>query len=302
VKSASLIATLTFCLFGLSATTRVHASSRAEKKACVAASTEGQTARDEGRLLEARKFLLECARDSCPRVVRKSCGAWLGEIDRRTPSVLIRVTDAWEDDVTDARASIDGAPVVLDGRPIPLDPGQHVVAVTAPGGAAAGRKFLLAENEKSRVVSVRLRSPSESTVTEAAAAASPTPVAARDIVPAPRRRYMPPRGAFILGAVGAVALTTATGFGISALRKRRDLARTCAPEAGGAGCSDHEVKPAKRSARIADVTLGIGVASILGAAAWTVYAWSRGAEPGATPAVSLMPQRDGAVAAYSRAF
>ena len=297
MKSAFLIATM-LCLFGQGVTARVQASSRAEKKACVAASTQGQTARDEGRLLEARTFLLACARDACPRAVRKSCGAWLGELDRRTPSVLIRVTDAWEDEVTDARASIDGARVVLDGRPIALDPGQHVVAVTAPGGGAAGRKFVLAENEKSRVVSVHLRLPTES---RAVPVEPPAPQAIA-APPVPGRRSLPPRGAWILGGVGVGALVTATGFGIAALGQRRELARTCAPDAGGDGCTESQMKPAKRNAHIADVTLGMGVGAVLGAAAWSVYAWSRSAEVDSRSALSLMPARDGAVASFARHF
>ena len=297
MKSVLLIATA-LCLW--SAPTRVHASSRADRKACVATSKHAETAREEGHFLEARKFLLECARDACPRAVRKRCGAWLGEVDRSTPSVLIRVTDAWEDDVTDASATIDGVPSPLDGRPIALDPGQHVVAVTAPGGGAAGRKFSLAEHEKSRVVSVRLRSPAETRAT------LPAPPATEPVVvtPAssPRRRFVPPFGAWVLAGVGGAAFTTATIFGVSALRKRRELARTCAPTAGGDGCTDDQMKPAMRRARVTDVSLGIGVASVLGAVAWSVYAFSR--TPGAdiSPSLSLLPTRDGAIASFERGF
>ena len=297
MKAAFLIAT-TLCLFCLSAAPRVHASSRAEKKACAASSKHAQTARDGGRLLAARKLMLQCARDACPRGVRKSCGARLSELDRSTPSVLIRVTDAWEDDVTDAKATIDGAPVLLDGRPIPLDPGQHVVAVTAPGGAAAGRKFQLSENEKSRVVSVRLRSPAE---TRAAPPAPPPPLPIATPTPE-RRRFVPPLGAWVMVGAGVVAFTTATGFGVSALRKRRELARTCAPDAGGDGCTSREMQPAKLSARVTDVALGIGVASVLGAVAWSVYDFSRTLRHDTSRSVALVPSRDGAVASIVSAF
>jgi len=61
------------------------------KKACVAASTEGQTARDDGKLMDARKSFLSCARDECPAVVRKSCAQWLTDVEDRIPSAVIRV-------------------------------------------------------------------------------------------------------------------------------------------------------------------------------------------------------------------
>src|ERR1700753_253840 len=81
-----------------------------DTQACVAASTQGQTDRDEGRLLAAREQLLMCAREACPSIVRKSCADWLSELSGRIPSVVVRVQEAGQRDVTDARVTLDGRP------------------------------------------------------------------------------------------------------------------------------------------------------------------------------------------------
>ncbi|MET0344078.1 MAG: hypothetical protein ABW252_23895 [Polyangiales bacterium] len=277
-----------------------RASSHEEKRACVEASTRGQTARDEGRLLEAREHLLICARDPCPAVVRKSCAHWLGEVEQRTPSVLVRVADDADDDVTDAQVAIDGVAALLDGRPIPLDPGPHVISATAPDGTTATRKVLLAENEKSRVIAVRLRRPG-------VAATEPVrePVVAEPDAPKPvkpvRARYRPPLGALIVGGLGLASLGAATGFGIAATMQRRDLDRSCGAKGGGEGCTDLQMRAAKTNARVTDYALGVGGGLVAFAAAWAVYTWSR--EPASErPMVGLVPTRDGVTASLAHAF
>src|SRR4051812_35283843 len=98
-----------------------------DKAACVAASTKGQTLRDEGKLLRARDELLACAKDSCPDIVRGYCAQWLGEVDKRLASVVIRARGSKGEDLVDVRVTMDGNPLVtkLEGRSISIDPGEH---------------------------------------------------------------------------------------------------------------------------------------------------------------------------------
>src|SRR5205807_1214100 len=99
------------------------------KAACVAASTEGQSLRDAGKLKAARDQFVSCARDQCPTVVRRYCADWLTDVERRLPSIVLRAQTSDGRDVTDARVMLDGQPLAegLGGTAITVDPGAHDV-------------------------------------------------------------------------------------------------------------------------------------------------------------------------------
>src|SRR5688572_24570272 len=132
------------------------AQAETSKEECVAASTEGQVARDDSKLLEAREKFLVCARDECPKVVRRSCANWLGELESRLPSVVVRLVGSEGGDVTDVEVKLDGKVTKVDGRPVVLNPGPHLIVATNEDGSPAEKKFLLAEGEKSRLITVTL--------------------------------------------------------------------------------------------------------------------------------------------------
>src|ERR1700678_4573205 len=89
-------------------------------RVCIAASTDGQTLRKQGRLLAAREEMIACARDACPPIVRSHCARWLSEVDAATPSVVVRAEDPAGADVMGARLFIDGRPGKLDGQAVRL--------------------------------------------------------------------------------------------------------------------------------------------------------------------------------------
>ena len=70
--AACVVALVVACA---SATTAAEAAN--PKKACVAASTDAQTLRQEDKLIEARDKLRICANDPCPAVVKSQCAGWL---------------------------------------------------------------------------------------------------------------------------------------------------------------------------------------------------------------------------------
>src|SRR5688500_15438511 len=84
----------------------------ADRDVCVDAATEGQTLRDRGELLAARRAFVACAQQSCPSVVSTQCGQWLVDIEHRIPRVVFRVEDAAGMDLSDASISVDGRPPV----------------------------------------------------------------------------------------------------------------------------------------------------------------------------------------------
>ena len=266
------------------------AESAAEtKKACVLASTEGQVARDDGKLLEARKSLLACARDECPAVVRKSCAEWLSDVEERMPSAIIRVLDASGSDVTDVSVSVDGEKIALDGRSINLEPGQHTAQLEAADGTKTEHKFLLAERQKSRIIDLH--------AAPASAEPGPAKVSADVSAQPPTHGFSPPTGAWILGGVGIVALGSFSYFGLTAKHQLSTLQNSCSPT-----CTDSETKPGRTDAVVADISLGVGVVALVSAVTWTLLSPSSNERKAEAARFELAPTSNGGFATLRGAF
>jgi hypothetical protein len=132
------------------------------KEACVRASDEGQEARDATRYERARELFRACAATTCPAAVRIDCSNWLGALEERSPTLVLGARDASGADVLDARVEIDGAVVAerLDGRPIRVDPGPHLLRFHARSGQVVEQSMIVRAGEKDRLVVVRLIAPS----------------------------------------------------------------------------------------------------------------------------------------------
>ncbi len=129
------------------------------KQQCIAASEQGQSERDEGHYRAARKAFFECARVACPRVVVESCTKWLRDLDDSAPSIVLGATDERGNDLTDVNVTLDGVPLasVLDGKPIEVDAGEHLVRFERAGSQVAQLKLVLRAGEKARVVTAVLQ-------------------------------------------------------------------------------------------------------------------------------------------------
>jgi hypothetical protein len=130
------------------------------KVACIAAADRGQELRDEGKYGAAREAFVTCARDVCPALVAKSCMRWLGELDAALPTVVVAARDAEGRDVAAATVLVDGAVVAegIDGLPLAIDPGEHVVRVERAGGPPAEVHVVVRAGEKGRSIAVTLAS------------------------------------------------------------------------------------------------------------------------------------------------
>jgi hypothetical protein len=223
------------------------------KRECVEASTAGQTSRDAGELKSARDSFLTCSRDQCPSVVKSSCARWLSEVEAQLPSIVVRAADASDADITEGTATVDGVEVQLDGKPISLDPGKHLVVVETTGGVRLEKKVLLAAGEKSRLIELRVEAPK----TEPERSEGPTKRAAASSGGIPT-------GAWLLGGAGVVALGSFGFFGLSAKSELNKL-DSCSPS-----CSRSQSDSGRRDALIADISLGVGVVALAGAVTWAV--------------------------------
>lgn len=268
-------------LLGIALCRAAHAQvSEGDKRACIDAASLGQSERDAGHLLEARAQFLSCAREACPAIIRNSCTEWVSELRLRIPSVVVRVLSDDGHDVVDVQASVDGASISLDGRPVTLDPGQHTLRVSARDAAPIEQVILAVEQQAPHVVTVRLAR------TDAPAVAPP----ATQVAPEPG--FRPPTGAWMLAGVGVVAAASFTYFGLSAQHDLDHLENSCAPHCQPAATQSGRVK-----AVVADVSLGIAVAALVSATLWTLLPARADQSPTAT--AGLVPVQGGAMGVLS---
>ena len=194
----------------------------------------------------------------------------MADLEAQTPSIVVRVVDASGNDRTDVRTLIDGRAVKLDGKPISLDPGEHVVSVETPEGLRREQKVLVAVREKSRLLTVQ-------TVAKAESSNSPAPepsdkparpaAGAEQGPPTPSATRGIPVGALVVGGVGVASLGSALYFGLKARTQYDELKRECAPR-----CNPESTDAAHQKAVIADVSLAVGVAALAGGVLWAVLA------------------------------
>jgi hypothetical protein len=161
-------------------------------EACIDDHVAAQEARLARRFLEAREALIRCS--TCPSSLAVECGAWLDEVNRAIPSVVIAVRSPDGKDVPGARVVLDGRVVTARGAAIELDPGEHVVIAQA-FGVTRTERFVATEGEKGRAVVLTVG-------TSLAPVVPPPPLEPRRPIPV---------SAYVSGAIGLAALT---GFGV----------------------------------------------------------------------------------------
>lgn len=229
MKTALLASTLAF----LFATTSAHADD-----ACLSSHADAQLLRKKHALSAAASALRMCAREACPSLVQKDCIRWLSEVEAEQPTVVVVATDEEGNETLGVRVLLDGKPLLekLDGSPIAIDPGEHVLRFERPSGSREER-IVLHDGEKSRSVKVTF-------------AVRKTEEAER----APRAAI--PASTWAFGAVAVAALGSFAYFGLTGRAKESSLSTSCAPR-----CSDDDIARVRRSYLVADISLGVSVAS-----------------------------------------
>lgn len=218
-----------------------------EKAACVAAASEGQVLKRAGKLVAAREQLLVCASTECPDLVSRDCTAWLGEVQRSIPSIVVSARDPDGRIVDDARVFVDGAGSARAvGAPIEVDPGSHTVRVERASFQPGEEHVDVQEGQRGSEIVVALRR-------EEVVAPPPPP-------PPPKPSAGVPLGTWILGGVGVVALGSFGFFALSGRDEERSLRSSCAPY-----CTTSQISGARGDYVIANVSLVTGVIA-LGAA------------------------------------
>lgn len=247
-----------------------------EPSECATAFEQAQRLRKSGQLLEAGEKFRVCGGPACPDVMHAECLQRLDEVERSTPSLVLRTSP----DVEQARAALDDdVSRPIDGVAIAVDPGPHSVTVEARGYRTLSKRFIVSEGEKLKVVEldlVRLAPDALSTPGPAGQASSST------------KLWWP------LMLASGVALTGAgvgVGFGVAARGNERAL-DDCAPR-----CSKSRVEHVKDQYLLANVSFGVGAAGLVAAAVLLIFPPSSkrasSAQAAATVAHSLRLHADG---------
>jgi hypothetical protein len=134
-------------------------ASRAAEAAndCARAYERAQERRIEGKLGAARVELRSCIRASCASFIRHDCLQWLDEVETLMPTVLLlgRLNGREADGIS-VRRDDDPRPLPIDGRALPVDPGQHRFTFEAPGARPVRVDVQLEEGQKNHLVEANL--------------------------------------------------------------------------------------------------------------------------------------------------
>lgn len=216
---------------------------------------KGQELRQSSKLLESREQFRQCAQPGCPTAIARDCVEWLGQYERRIPSISVRVT-ADGSGRTDARVSLDGAPVAsLLGKAIELNPGEHVVRVELAPFAPFEQTLLINEGDQFRVVEATF-----ATAPKLGLAAQPSQREAPVVMERPV-----PTMAYVFGAVTLAAAANGAGWALSSMSLRHDMEKACSP-----ACNPDSVAVLRQRATVADISWGVSAASLI--ATVTLYA------------------------------
>jgi hypothetical protein len=237
-----------------------------EKAECAAAYEEAQVLRQERKLQEAQSRLIICADPACPGAVVRDCLDWLGDVEKSMPSIVVAAQDEDGIDLLNVRITLDGTPMEGDwtGKALPLNPGAHTVRVELDGYHPAEQSVVAREGEKSRVVSVVLRSLVPKAKPPVASTGGGGVSLEVDSEPEEPKRL--DWRVYTLGALAVVSGAGGVVLGMSGRSDVDTLKTKCSPE-----CQESEVNLARTKLITANVAFGVaGVATIGAVVMWVM--------------------------------
>ena len=229
-----------------------------DKAACVAASTRGQTQRDEKKLVAAEASFLACAKTSCPAIVRSACEGWSKEVGALVPTVVFRAAGPDGADLVDVTVTVDGVlvPTKLLGTAQPLDPGPHKVVFRHDTHGAVEVAVIAVEGEKGRLVRGELRAKAPAPVASTAAPLASTAAPPAPTAPPSRSTSALP---YVALGTGIAALVGAGVFYLQYRSKNGDLAKACDADERCPPSARGTIDSANRAGLLFGVLGGAGV-------------------------------------------
>jgi hypothetical protein len=204
------------------------------------------------------------------------------DVESATPSVVFSAHDAARNaDRSDVAVTMNGKPLLerLDGKPLPVDPGQYELTFSAPGVEPVKLAVVVRTGEKYRVINVVF--PAPQTPTGPLRPATPAVQ-----VTAPEGSAEVPALSYVFGGLGVagigafVALRLIGGSDFDAMKE------TCSPN-----CTDSDIDNLKTKYLLSNIALGVGAASL--GAAIVIYAVDPSEPEDPSASVALVPSADG---------
>jgi hypothetical protein len=260
-------------IVGAAAIAQTRRADAVNREACFSSAESAQQLRAQNKLRGARDALLVCAQSECPASVQRDCARWLTEVNEALPTLVFTAHDKENNDLADVRVSVDGKVVAstIDGRPVELDPGSHLLRYDRVGSTPVTKSIVVAAGQKLREISIALEP------------MPPPNGAAANLPVAP----------IVLGGVGVAALASMTGFWIAGRSEYSQLEGSCMMS-----CNPSQVDPVRAKLIVGDVSAGIAIAS-LGLAAWLFFTRPRQTD---ARAVGVVPTARGVVASLQLGF
>jgi hypothetical protein len=251
---------------------------------CIAAYESNQQLRKDGKLAAARSELLKCVREGCPDFVRPDCVGWLSEVEQQMPSFVVAAKDVSGSDTVVVSVFVDGKKVAdqLDGRPIPIDPGQHELRFVHDDRSVE-QSIVIVQGVKSRVIDVSFMAKVAPLEQGAAAVGDPAqdPDGAGD--------SGQPILAYVLGGLGVAGFVVFAVVGSMGKSEIDELHNRCGddaptPEERGT-CPAEEVDDAHTKLVVADVAVATGSVLLAAGIGLFIYHHVSDPEPASASAV-----------------
>jgi len=275
-----------------------------EKDSCLAAADQGQSLRDDGKYTEAREQFLSCSRNACPKLVHDQCADWLRQLDESIPTVVFGLKDDRGNEVTAVHVVADDKHLsgLVDGKPVPLDPGPHDIRFERDNPSqSVSVHVVLRAGEKNRDINA-VFPPLEASPPETPPEPSPPPPATASSSPAAEAPPESPPPAppstgearrvtsISLLAAGALGIGLGAYFGVKS-QDEASIGDSTEKSLGRGGCGP-DATPAdarckslndSRDAQNRDATLNVVFYSAGGAlAAGAIATWFLWPKPAAT--------------------
>jgi hypothetical protein len=253
------------CLAAASFASGRAAAQEPTKQECVAANESAQDLQHSEKLLEARVQLQTCAAKACPRAVRQDCADRLNAIENALPTVLLVVKDTGGEDTTLATLTVDGVSVStpIQGNPIPMDPGQHLLTVSLQGRAPVLMRLALRDGDHvQRDVLFKAPSAPRAAATDGsgdAPSAAAAPGAPRDATHSESHTSLVRRFGWTAIGAGAAGVVLGTVFGFVALGKKSSLKSACQGDGSCPSSSQSDIDGLHVDAVAANISLAVGV-------------------------------------------
>lgn len=183
------------------------------------------------------------------------------------------------------------------GSPTPVDPGEHVVAASAPGYETWSTKIAVDQNGVEKSVSVPVLGQQTETPAPVVASPTPTPKEEPASAAAPEIDTTKRTAAYVLGGVAVVGIGVGTVFGIKTFSDWGTRNDNCP----GGRCNQAAVdasSSAKLAAVVSDISFGV---AIVAAAAGT-YLFVTSKHTPAHVSVGAAPLPGGGAASLSATF